>query len=73
MKNKVKKVCVCILALAIAMVCVGCTTKGICDECGQEATLTKYVLQGGMGNSGSAGKIEYLCDDCIQKAKFFGY
>jgi hypothetical protein len=73
MNTKIKKIFVGILTLIMMMAGVGCSNKGVCDECGQEAKLTKYVLQGGMGNAGDAGNIEYLCDDCIRIAKAFGY
>lgn len=73
MKNTIRKTVIGFMTIAMVALCVGCSSKGICDECGQEAKLTKYVCQGGMGNAGDAGREEHLCEDCLRVAKSFGY
>lgn len=50
----------------------GCS-RGTCYECRQEATLSKYVIRGTMGNAGDKGKSVHLCEDCMRMYKLFGY
>ncbi len=50
--------------LVTALLLVGCSKTGKCEECGQTEKLKKYVL--------SDGDTEYVCEDCSRWMKMLG-
>lgn len=66
MKFKKPVVALVILCLVLFMgiVTVGCSSKGICDSCGQEDTLNTYKTK--------SGEKLRLCDFCFNGYKLMG-
>lgn len=61
-----KKVLITLLiSIFICLSCVACSSKGICEMCDQEETLTKYVCRD--------GDIKMVCEDCKKLMKLFAY
>ena len=66
MKKGTLFVTVLAIILAVSMFFAGCGNVGICDGCGQKASLTKYVSQC------DSSEHYHYCDDCLKWAKFLG-